>query len=266
MGEGWYVSRAGQVFGPYTWERALELAREGSIGADDMVMRPGSSEWARADSVPAFFGPAALAAADPAAPAAPAAPTAPAPATVSAAPPAPSAPVVPESSASAAESVIITAPAAPAADPATRDASESDAATPKRRKRPRVRARTVFLILGISVLVLAVGAAAVVWGPGIMRPKGHSTPPKAGNAIEVDGFGSVQRNRLVVELAEGGVRSDADQLAIQLKGEIVGEWDHLGLYTIEFPSTSADELGAALKTASEAKGIASAQPDRVPEP
>lgn len=55
MSDGWYVSRGGKVLGPYTWEGVLEYARVGMIAVEDMVMRPGSEEWVRADAVPAFF-------------------------------------------------------------------------------------------------------------------------------------------------------------------------------------------------------------------
>ena len=65
------------MFGPYSWERVLELAREGSIGADDLIMRPGSDEWARADTVPAFTGHAAAVPAVAVATPAPSAPAAP---------------------------------------------------------------------------------------------------------------------------------------------------------------------------------------------
>jgi len=270
MGDGWRVSRAGQVFGPYSWERVLELAREGSIGADDLIMRPGSDEWARADTVPAFTAPAAAAPAvvvSPAVPAAPAAPAVPAAPTppVEVAPDMPTEAPAPASppAAAPAESVGASTPAAPAGP--TQDLAPSDSEVPERAPRKRPSKRTVLKVGAAVAVVLAVGAG--VWLlPDVLRDRGSIIPPKAGNVIDTESAGRVQRNRIVVGLKDGATKADAERLANQLKGIIVGRWENLGFYTIEFPSTTEAELATALKTASEAKGIASAHPDRVPKP
>ncbi|MDO8950727.1 MAG: DUF4339 domain-containing protein [Actinomycetota bacterium] len=55
MSDGWYVSRGGEVLGPFAWDRVVEYAGAGMIAEDDMVMRPGSDEWVRADAIPAFL-------------------------------------------------------------------------------------------------------------------------------------------------------------------------------------------------------------------
>lgn len=68
MSDGWYVSRGGEVFGPYTWDRVLEHAHAGLITPDDLVMRPGSDAWVRANEVPALFPVEAPAAPVPTAP------------------------------------------------------------------------------------------------------------------------------------------------------------------------------------------------------
>lgn len=54
MSNGWWVSQNGRVLGPFTWEQALDFAREGWLGPDDLVMRPGSEEWVPVTEVPAF--------------------------------------------------------------------------------------------------------------------------------------------------------------------------------------------------------------------
>ncbi|MDO8950729.1 MAG: GYF domain-containing protein [Actinomycetota bacterium] len=56
MSDGWYVSHEDRVAGPFTWERALEMAGEGWIGIGDLVRRPGSNEWVPVADVPAFAG------------------------------------------------------------------------------------------------------------------------------------------------------------------------------------------------------------------
>lgn len=130
MGDGWYVSRAGLVFGPYAWERVLELALDGSIGAEDLVTRPGSSEWVRADAVPAFFARSTPVAATPAAP--PLAPASPAPA-----------------------GAVKPAPPAPPAEAET----PADSKKPKRAPREHTRKRTLLLV--------GVGFAATL---GVLTP------------------------------------------------------------------------------------------------
>ncbi|MDO8950731.1 MAG: DUF4339 domain-containing protein [Actinomycetota bacterium] len=120
MSDGWYVSRGGKVLGPYTWEGVLEYARVGMIAVEDMVMRPGSEEWVRADAVPAFF------AGD--------APTAPASAPTAAVLPAPSVP-----------SAAAAAPGLPRVVPPV---------SPKRGSLTLVSVLAAVFILGVAVFIL----------------------------------------------------------------------------------------------------------------
>jgi len=247
VSDGWYVSRAGHVFGPYSWERVLELAREGSIGADDLVIRPGSDEWARADTVPAFAGHAS------------AAPTA---AVEPAAPPARAAPptVVETSSAIAAVPAISAVPVPPG-----EAATASEPRTPELAPPVRDGKRALLKIaVGLAVaLVVGVVAWLLMY---LFLPTERFIPPSPGNVIETKAYGSVQSNRIVISLDVDGTREDADRLAKQLDGSLVGEWEDDGLYTIEFPNKKEAGLAAALKTASGAKGVQDALPDRVSGP
>lgn len=230
MGDAWYVSRAGQVFGPYSWERVLEFAHDGSIGADDHVMRPGSTEWVLADTVPAFASQAAgvgvqAEALDPPS------------ATLNSIPPVP---------------------------PAVTSASPGVVAQARASRSPvQRRARRVFMAV---VLMLAIGAAVVVLVPGVLARRGTFTPPTPGHVIETKAYGSVEANRVLVSLKDDGTTEDVEQLANELGGTVVGEWGHLGLFLIEFPNKTEAGLATALKTASKAKGVANALPERVEQP
>lgn len=237
MSDGWYVSRANQVFGPYSWERALEFAREGSIGADDLVMRPGSREWVPAAAVPAFISSAVSAAA-----------------MVSEAP-TPRPPAAPQQ---------VPTPIPPVEPPLVSVFPDSEV----REHAPRRRGRGRFArVLAAIVLTLAVGAAAVWFGPGMLpAPKGTFTPPSAGHVAKTKAYGNVQVNRIVVSLTDGASEADVEQLAKTLGGSVVGKWSHLGLFLIEFPNETEAGLASALKTASGAKGIASALPDKSEQP
>lgn len=122
------------------------------------------------------------------------------------------------------------------------------------------------IVAGLLVLAALV-AAGVYFLPDLLLDKGTFTEPAAGNEIQTKAYGAVQRNRIVVSIKEGASAADVDALAGRLQnGKVVGKWENLGLFTIEFAGTTEEELAAALKTAAGAKGIAEALPDRVPKP
>jgi len=49
--DGWYVSREGSPYGPYTWERMVEFVREGSVSASDLVHHESWNDWRAAETV-----------------------------------------------------------------------------------------------------------------------------------------------------------------------------------------------------------------------
>jgi len=55
MSNDWHVSRSGETFGPYVWERLVEMAREGAVTPEDLVHRADYPEWMRAADVPGLF-------------------------------------------------------------------------------------------------------------------------------------------------------------------------------------------------------------------
>ena len=50
-GATWHISRDGARFGPYTWERMVQMAGAGNIGPRDMVWNEGMSSWQSAVQV-----------------------------------------------------------------------------------------------------------------------------------------------------------------------------------------------------------------------
>jgi hypothetical protein len=238
MGVGWYVSRGGAVLGPFTWERTLEMAREGWIAPEDLVCRPGSDEWVSAASVPAFF----------------------------------------ESSA-AAETQRVTIPvvdAEPPAQPAPQ--TEPVVLAPVPDTAPRKRRVPVVVRTLVIVAVSMAAFFAVFWyGPDaltalsglgtsmiadVIAPRGEYRPSRLADVIDTKTYGRVPGNRLVVALADGTTRADADRVAASLGGSVVGDLGDLGFYVIDFKNADEAGLTAALKTASAQKGVLVAFPDQ----
>ena len=51
----WFLARNKKKLGPYTRRQLLALAKRGDVGPGDMLLREGSKQWQRADSVPDLF-------------------------------------------------------------------------------------------------------------------------------------------------------------------------------------------------------------------
>ena len=74
-------------------------------------------------------------------------------------------------------------------------------------------------------------------------------------------WGVVPANQIGVTLAEGGKRTDAEKLAEELGGAIVGEIEFLDLYQIEFPGRTEADLSAALAKAEANENLEMAFPN-----
>ncbi|HEY5270793.1 MAG TPA: S8 family serine peptidase, partial [Anaerolineales bacterium] len=79
--------------------------------------------------------------------------------------------------------------------------------------------------------------------------------------VDTPEWGPVPANQVLVLLDDTQGEADAQLLAQQLGGTIVGSFDYINLWQIEFPSGSADDLRAALTTAAAASGVTSAFPN-----
>ncbi len=53
----WQISRDGARFGPYTWERMVEMAGAGNVGPRDLVWNKGMSNWQSAAQIPGLIPP-----------------------------------------------------------------------------------------------------------------------------------------------------------------------------------------------------------------
>ncbi len=51
MVQQWYVNRAGQNFGPYTWDELCHYAREGNITEDDLLWSQSTGAWIKAGQI-----------------------------------------------------------------------------------------------------------------------------------------------------------------------------------------------------------------------
>lgn len=261
MSEGWHVGRKGGGSewqgGPYTWQQLVDFATEGRLTPADLVWHPSMPEWLPSEQIPGLF-------------------PAPAPEPVVAAPePAPEPePVVaapaPEPVVAAAEPTLAPTPAAPAPTPAPAPAPQpAVAAAPPP---PPRKGGKGLLIAGIAVLVVVLltaagGGAWYFLGRGESGPKGASETklPDQESLIQTQQWGEVPANQICVVLAEGAKRGDAEKLAKQLGGSVVGELEFASMYQIEFPGQDEAELVAALDAAKADENVDLAFPNEQAE-
>ncbi|MBU4555355.1 MAG: S8 family serine peptidase, partial [Actinobacteria bacterium] len=251
MGEGWHVGRkdGGSEWkgGPYTWPQLIDFAAEGRLTADDLVWHPSMSEWLPARDIPGLF-----AQVEPA----PAPQPAPAPEPVAAPEPTP---------------VAAPAPApAPVAEPAPEPAPTPAQTASVPPAPPREPGRGwLIAIAAIAGVVLLAGIGTGAWylfgrGDGGGGPKlgvAEVKLPDATTLVQTE-WGEVPAGQIVVMVTDDGRRKDAEKLAAELNGSVVGELEFGGLYQIEFPGKTEADLVAALDTASANEKMALAFPNQ----
>jgi len=223
MGEGWHVGRKGGGSewqgGPYTWQQLVDFAREGRLTPADLVWHPSMPEWLPAQQIPGL---------------------------------------VPASAPEVAPEVVVAPAPAPAPAPV---AAPVPAAAPTPPAPPRKGGKGL-LIAGIAVLVVILLAAA---GGGAWYFLGRANAgPTLGEAetklpdestLVATEYGDVPANQIIVMVAEGGGRKDAERLAEDLGGSVVGALEFGDMYQIEFPSSTAEELAAGIAKAQGAENI-----------
>jgi len=231
MSDGWHVGRKGEASewqgGPYTWQQLVDFGREGRLTPADLVWHPSMPEWLPAQQIPGLMPAVAPAAA---------------PAPVTAPEPEPAAEPEPAGT------------PAPIMEPATAPAPPA----------PPRKGGKGLLIAAIAVLVVVLLAAAGggAWfflgrgeaGAGPVMGAAETKLPDESTLVATE-YGDVPANQIIVMVAEGGSRKDAERLAEDLGGTVVGALEFGDMYQIEFPSTTAEELAAGIAKAQSAENI-----------
>ncbi len=242
MSSGWYYSKrgapAGTQAGPLTWEQLYSQAQAGQLGPDDLVWNAQLPDWLPAAQIPGLFPAAAT----------------PAAATPVARPPASYQPV---------------------------------AAAPTGRKRSRL---LPILIPLIALIVVGGGlgayfgflrggndngvassstASSTVSGQTTSTTAGGTNvgtveikAPERAKLVATTTFGEVPANQIIVMMADGKSRKDAESLAKALGGTVVGELEFVNAYQIETSGTTEADLTAALSKAAATDGVESAFPNQ----
>jgi hypothetical protein len=86
--------------------------------------------------------------------------------------------------------------------------------------------------------------------------------PDSAHVIVTKTYGAVPVNQIIVVLADGQGKADADALATKLGGSVVGELEFLNAYQIKTSGTTETDLTAALKTATATAGVTIAAPNQ----
>jgi len=244
MASDWYYSRIGAPVGhregPFSWEQLYAQAQSGAFGRDDLVWNPGLADWTPAAQITGLF-------------------------------PAPTALVTPP---------MVAQPPTPVAQPPMYPVSA-----------PAQKRSWLLPILIPVVAVIVVGAAlgayfGVWYGKGdggtvVTAPDGSSTSTSEGDAsdmgnaeivdadpamvVESGTYGPAPANQVLVLMAEGKTRSDAEAVAEQIGGTVVGEMEYIGLYQIQTSGSTAQDLETAIATAGAISGVDSAFPNGLTE-
>lgn len=228
--EGWYVQRGESQAGPYTWEQLYGFCQAGHVASDDLVWQAEMPGWLPASSVPGLF-PAG-------------APTAGGAAT----------------------------PTRGAATEATVSAQAASSGAPGKK-----RGWVVPLVAALAAVVVLGGAAGGYFllrgdggGDGILAGGGGDedlgaasyTAPTPADLVETEAWGRVPINQMGVVLLDGKDRGDAEKLAAELGGTVVGEMEYINLYQLQVPATSEAELSALIDWAAAAEGVELAFPNQ----
>ncbi len=231
MHEGWYVRGSDGAeewqTGPFTWEELLAFVPENRLLPDNLVWHPSMSEWIAARNVAGLF------------PEAPATP-------------------VPEAAAPAPAATATTPEPAAQPEPPTRSSSKTGLAI------AAVFVTILLLVgggLGAWALFSAGGEGGGPGGDGPLLGTAEVKLPSESALIETDEWGRVPANQIGIVLGEDGSRRDAESLANDLGGEIVGEVEFIDLYQVEFPGRTEQDLRAALAMAEGATGVDLAFPN-----
>ena len=258
MASDWYCARRGDPvadqIGPLMWEELCARARAGALGADDLVWNPQLPEWLPAGQIPGLVPGSAVAA-----PAAAPAPT------TAIRPPQP-------------------AGSPPAAAPYGAQAQFGAG--------PRRVGLLTWLIPLIAIIIVGAGlgsyfgffyhhdrdnetavsttATSTVDGRTTSTTKAQTagagavelTVPDEAKLVTTTKWGEVPVNEIGVILADGKTRKDADQVAQQLGGTVVGEIEFLNLYQIQTAGATEADLQAALDKAPALPGVELAFPNQ----
>lgn len=129
--------------------------------------------------------------------------------------------------------------------------------------------------LPLAVAIIAIVALAGVAGAFVIARTGllgdddeasfgaaSAKAPDPASLIETERWGEVPPNQICVVLEDGGRRKTADKAAAAVGGTVVGEVEFVGVYQIEFPGKTEDDLSAALEKAQAVDGVALAFPNQ----
>jgi hypothetical protein len=221
MTQGWHVRGSGWQAGPVSWEELVGFVQSGRLTRNDFVWHASLNEWQPGGAIPGLFS-AAPAAMQPAA----------------------SAPA---------------ATVAPASAPA---------------QAPRKRRGGMVALVAVIVTLLLVGGGFAGWWfllrDGAQLSLGGKAGPSMGVAeatlpdpaklIVTQQWGEVPSNQLMVAMAQEASRAQAEAVANNIGGTIVGEVEFINLYQLEIPSSTEAELVAAIEAAEAMEGVEAAYP------
>jgi hypothetical protein len=238
--DGWFYLKdgaaAGQQVGPLPWEDLCALGMSGKLSPADLVWHPQLPQWMVASSIPGLF---------------------------------------------------VGAPVTAAAPPAAGGAGPVVAAVcaPRRRSRlwpvllPMIGAVLVGAGLGAYFGLRSgddeTGTAGVEVTAGVEATTATTEDGSAdlGVAEAADGdpdlvvetetYGIGPADQVLVLMAEGSGRDEAEAVAAVLDGTIVGEVGYIALYQIQTAGTTDEDLTAAIETATAQPGVEAAFPNLI---
>lgn len=117
------------------------------------------------------------------------------------------------------------------------------------------RVRIALVVVAVLLLLAWCGGGSKDSGSGSEKSAAFSKAPDATALVVTEAWGIVPASQVVVVLAENSDRGDAEDVAEDLGGEIVGELPDIALYQIETDGTTANDLDTSLTLAAAAKNV-----------
>ncbi len=222
----WYLMRNGQQYGPYKWNDLLKLVRENNIHPKDLLWNQASDQWLAADQIPGLL-----------------------------------------------------------------DAPNSNVYSFQQSSQ-NIRSKNttlliislvligLFVITGITYIAIQANRSGHAGGlrsrslsqvKPVESDSGASSnlgkvsykEPNPALLINSSIWGKAPANQVCVIIEEGKGKKDAESIAKQLSGTIVGEMEYIQLYQIEIASTSAEQLEKAIEAARAHPAVTSAFPNQI---
>lgn len=156
-------------------------------------------------------------------------------------------------------------PSLPGWVPATQIPNLIQGASPRRRRwlLPSVIAAIIFVLGGLGVGLYFALSGKDGTGDSIAMGRAEVLDADPARVVMSERLGAGPADQVLVLMAEGKGRAEAEAVAAELGGSVVGEVEYIGLYQIQTSGTTAHDLESAVERAGADPDVEAAFPNGV---